>query len=32
MFYFAITYTLSSILKYLEKRLKVPGLGLGGDD
>tara|TARA_B100000809_G_scaffold117727_1_gene116089 strand:+ start:1002 stop:2825 length:1824 start_codon:yes stop_codon:yes gene_type:complete len=32
MFYFAITYTLSNILKYLEKRLKVPGLGLGGED
>jgi len=32
MFYFVITYTLSNILKYLEKRLKVPGLGLGGED
>ncbi|RZD38247.1 MAG: hypothetical protein CXT75_01715 [Methanobacteriota archaeon] len=32
MFYFVITYTLSNILKYLEKRLKIPGLGLGGDE
>jgi polar amino acid transport system permease protein len=32
MFYFVITYTLSTILKYLEKRLKIPGLGLGGEE
>ena len=32
MFYFAITYTLANILKYVEKRLKIPGLGLGGED
>ena len=32
MFYFAITYTLANILKYVEKRLKIPGLGLGGND
>ena len=32
MFYFVITYTLSNILKYIEKRLKIPGLGIGSDD
>ena len=32
IFYFAITYTLANILKYVEKRLKIPGLGLGGED
>ena len=32
MFYFAITYTLANILKYVEKRLKIPGLGIGGED
>ena len=32
MFYFVITYTLANILKYVEKRLKIPGLGLGGND
>ena len=32
LFYFAITYTLANILKYVEKRLKIPGLGLGGYD
>ena len=32
MFYFVITYTLSTILKYVEKRLKIPGLGLGGEE
>ena len=32
MFYFVITYTLSNILKYFEKRLKIPGLGIGSDD
>ena len=32
VFYFAITYTLANILKYVEKRLKIPGLGLGGED
>ena len=32
LFYFAITYTLANILKYVEKRLKIPGLGLGGED
>ena len=32
MFYFVITYTLANILKYVEKRLKIPGLGLGGED
>ncbi|MEE3242721.1 MAG: ABC transporter permease subunit [Candidatus Thermoplasmatota archaeon] len=32
MFYFAITYTLANILKYIEKRLKIPGLGIGGED
>ena len=32
MFYFAITYTLANILKYIERRLKIPGLGIGGDD
>ena len=32
MFYFVITYTLANILKYLERRLKIPGLGLGGND
>jgi len=32
MFYFVINYTLSTILKYLEKRLKIPGLGLGGEE
>jgi glutamine transport system permease protein len=32
MFYFVITYTLANILKYLEKRLKIPGLGLGGEE
>ena len=31
MFYFAITYTLSNILKYAERKLKIPGLGLGGE-
>jgi polar amino acid transport system permease protein len=30
--YFVITYTLANILKYVEKRLKIPGLGLGGED
>ncbi len=32
IFYFAITYTLANILKYVEKRLKIPGLGLGGEE
>ena len=32
LFYFAITYTLANILKYVEKRLKIPGLGLGGEE
>ncbi|MEC9333136.1 MAG: ABC transporter permease subunit [Candidatus Thermoplasmatota archaeon] len=32
MFYFVITYTLANILKYIEKRLKIPGLGIGGED
>ena len=32
LFYFAITYTLANILKYVEKRLKIPGLGVGGED
>ena len=32
VFYFAITYTLANILKYVQKRLKIPGLGLGGED
>ena len=32
IFYFVITYTLANILKYVEKRLKIPGLGLGGED
>ena len=32
MFYFVITYTLANILKYVERRLKIPGLGLGGED
>lgn len=32
MFYFVITYTLSNILKYIEKRLKIPGLGIGSED
>jgi len=32
VFYFDITYTLANILKYVEKRLKIPGLGLGGED
>jgi len=27
-----ITYTLSNILKYIEKRLKIPGLGIGSED
>ena len=32
VFYFVITYTLANILKYVEKRLKIPGLGLGGEE
>ena len=32
MFYFVITYTLANILKYVEKRLKIPGLGIGSED
>ena len=32
LFYFVITYTLANILKYVEKRLKIPGLGLGGNE
>jgi len=32
IFYFVITYTLANILKYVEKRLKIPGLGLGGEE
>ena len=32
IFYFSITYTLANILKYLEKRLKIPGLGIGGEE
>ena len=32
MFYFAITYTLANILKYVEKRLKIPGLGIEGEE
>ena len=32
LFYFAITYTLANILKYVEKRLKIPGLCLGGEE
>ncbi|HIM86372.1 MAG TPA: ABC transporter permease subunit [Candidatus Poseidoniales archaeon] len=32
MFYFAITYTLANILKYVEKRLIIPGLGIEGEE
>ena len=32
LFYFVITYTLANILKYIEKRLKIPGLGLGDNE
>ncbi len=31
LFYFSITYTLTNILKYAERKLKIPGLGLGGE-
>jgi polar amino acid transport system permease protein len=31
LFYFVITYTLTNLLRVMEKRTKIPGLGLGGE-
>ena len=31
LFYFAVTYTLSTLMKYVERKTKIPGLGFGGE-